>query len=252
MTRALCELVAATKNLFAERCTGGGSTSAQAAAVDETARKWVIDYYQPLLGPSHAPKLHSLALNLLYEFRLRANLFSGNAGFNEKLEKAVKAAYKATNERREQIVQQLLVNQQVATSLLEEEELPVRADPDATLANAGRRSQPLRFPRRLTAAQLARNRKMPGLCTVLEVEGCETLYCCDSGYDGSPPPPRRGRVANTIRAAPSFHGAPLYDWIQDTGLRGTQHYGQAALFIQSRAGRRKRLVVRRAEEAPPQ
>jgi len=251
VTRALCELVAATKNIFAERCTGGRSTSAQAAAVDETARKWVIDYYRPLLGPSHATKLDCLALNLLDQFRLRANLFAGNTSFNEKLHKALKAAYKVTTKRREQIVEQLLVNQQVSTCLLEEEELPVTADPDGTLANAGRRSQPLRFPRRLTAAQLARNRKIPGLCTVLEVEGCETLYCCDAGYYGNPPPPQRGRVANTIRAAPSFRGAPLYDWIQDTGPGGTQHYGQAALVVQSKAGRRKRLVVQREEEAPP-
>mgnify|MGYP000170559481 CR=1 FL=1 len=251
VTRAVCELVAVTKNIFAERCTGGGITGSQAAAVAERARKWVIDYYQPLLGPSHTTKLHRLAVHLLDEFRLRANLFDGNTGYNEKLHKAVKAAYKATNKRRDQFVEQLLVNQQVAAYLLEEEERPVTADPDATLANAGRRSRPLRFSRRCTAAQLARNRKIPGLCAVLEVEGSETLYYCDSVYYGNPSAPRRGRVANTIRAAPSFHGAPWYDWLQYTGPGGTQYYGQAALVVQSRAGRRKRLVVRRAEEAPP-
>jgi len=160
-------------------------------------------------------------------------------------------AYKATNKRREQFVEQLLVNQQVAACLLEEVEGPVTADPDATLANAGRRSRPLRLSRRCTAAQLARNRKMPGLCAALEVDGSETLYYCDSVYYGTPSAPRRGRVANTIRAAPSFHGAPRYDWLQYTGPGGTQYYEQAALVVQSRAGRRKRLVVRRAEEAPP-
>jgi len=55
-------------------------------------------------------------------------------------------------------------------------------------------------------------------------------------------------VANTIQAAPSFHAAPSYDWIQYTGPGGTQYFGQAAHAVQSRAVRRKRLVVRRAEE----
>jgi len=97
VTRAVCELVAVTKNIFAERCTGGGIAGSQAAVAAVRARKWVIDYYQPLLGPSHTTKLHSLAVHLLDEFRLRANLFDGNTGYNEKLHKAVKAAYKATN-----------------------------------------------------------------------------------------------------------------------------------------------------------
>jgi len=97
VTRAVCELVAVTKNIFAERCTGGGITGSQAAAVPERARKWVIDYYQPLLGPSHTTKLDRLAVHFLDEFRLRANLFDGNTGYNEKLHKAAKAAHKATN-----------------------------------------------------------------------------------------------------------------------------------------------------------
>ena len=97
VTRAVCELVAVTKNIFAERCTGGGITGPQAAAVAERERKWVIDYYQPLLGPSHTTKLDRLAVHFLDEFRLRANLFDGNTGYNEKLHKAAKAAHKATN-----------------------------------------------------------------------------------------------------------------------------------------------------------
>jgi len=251
VTRALCELVEVTKNIFAERFTCGGSTGAQAAAVAERARKWVIYYYQPLCGPSYTTKPHRLAVHLLDEVRLRANLFDGNTGHNKKLYTALKAVYKGTNKKRDQLFELVLENQQVAACLLEEEERPVTADPDAALANSGRRSRPLRFSRRCTAAQLARKRKMPGLCTVLVVEGSETLYYWDSVYCGRPSAPRRGRVANTIRAAPSIHGAPWYDWLQYTGPGGTHYYGQAAPFVLSRAGRRKRLVVRRAEEAPP-
>ena len=175
-------------------------------------------------------------------------LFDGCTGYNEKLRKAVKAAYEATNKRREQLVEQLLVNHKVADFFLEEAEHPMTADPDATLANTGRRSRPLRFSRRCTAAQLARNRTMPELCTFVDMESSETLYYCDTVYYGTPSSPRRFRVANTIQAAPSFHAAPAYDWIHYTGPGGSQYYGQAARDVQSRAVRRKRLVVRRAEE----
>jgi len=92
VTRAVCALVAVTMSIFCECCTGGGITGSQAAAVAETAGKWVVDYYEPLLGPSLSTKLHRLAVHLLDEFRLRASLFDGNTGHNEKLHKAVKAA----------------------------------------------------------------------------------------------------------------------------------------------------------------
>jgi len=251
LKRAVSELVAMTNEIFDEWCTGGGITGAQAAEVAERAQKWVLDYYQPILGPSHTTKLHRLAVHLLYEFGLRGNLFDGNTGYNEELHKAVKAAYKATNRRRDQFIEQLLVNQKGAAFLLEEEERQVAAGSNATSANSGRRSRPLRFSRRCTVAQLARKRKFPGLCTVLQVEDSVSLFYCDSLYYGSPSAPRIGRVANTIRAAESFHGAAWYDWLEYRGPDGTKYYGQAALVVQSRAGRHKRLVVRRAEEAPP-
>jgi len=96
LKRAVCELVAMTNEIFSERCTGGGITGAQAAEVAERAQKWVFDYYQPILCPSHTTQLHRLAVHLLDEFHLRGNLFDGNTGYNEELHKAVKAAYKAT------------------------------------------------------------------------------------------------------------------------------------------------------------
>jgi len=182
LTRAVCELVAVTNEIFAERCTGGGITRAQAEAVAEWAQKWVIEYDQPLLGPSHTTKLHRLAVHLLDESPLRGNLFEGNTGYNETLHKAVKAAHKATNKRRAQLVEQLLLNQQVAALLMEEEERPIAAGSAATPVHAGRRSRPLRFSHRCTAAQLARKRKLPGRCTVLEVEDSASLFYCDSVY----------------------------------------------------------------------
>jgi len=99
------------------------------------------------------------------------------------------------------------VNQQVAAFLLEEEELPVAADSNETPANAGCRRRPLRLSRRCTFAQLARKCKLPGLCTVLEVEDGVILFFCDSLHYGIPSAPRIGRVANTIRGAESFYEA---------------------------------------------
>jgi len=214
LKRAVCELVAMANEIFSKRCTGGGITGAQAAEVAERAQKWVLDLYQPILGPSHTTKLHRLAVHLLDEFRLQGNLFDGNTDCNEELRTAAKAAYKATNRRRDQFIEQLLVNQQVAAFLLEEEECPVAAGSNATSANSGRRSRPLRISRRCTVAQLAHKRKLPGLCTVLEVEDSVSMFHCDSLHYGNPSAPRIGRVANTIRAAESFHGAAWYYWLE--------------------------------------
>jgi len=109
-------------------------------------------------------------------------LFDGSTGYKKKLRNAVKAAYEAENKRREQLVEQLLVNHKVADLFLEEEEHPITADPAATLANAGRCSRPFRFSRRCTAAQLARDRTMPELCTVFDMESSEMMYHCDTVY----------------------------------------------------------------------
>jgi len=246
--------VAVTNEIFAERCIGGGITGAEEVEVAERAQQWVVAFYQPLLGPSHTTKLHRLAAHLLDEFRLRGNLYDGNTGFNEKQHKAIKLAYKATNKRRDQFVEQLLVNQQVVALLLDEEERQAAAATAAeatSSASTGRRRRPLHFPARSTARQLECQRNLPGLCTLLQVEASTTLFHCDSIYYGSPSAPRRGRVARTIRAAPSFHGSPWYEWLQYHGTDGTKHYGQAALVVQSWTSRRARMVVRRAGEAPP-
>jgi len=65
-----------------------------------------------------------------------------------------------------------------------------------------------------------------------------SLFYCDSPYYRNPSAPPIGRVANTIRAAESFHGAAWYDWLEYRGPDGTKYYGQAALAVQSRSGDR--------------
>jgi len=191
LTRAVCELVAVTNEIFSERCIGGGITGAKAVEVAERAQQWVVAFYQPLLGPSHTTKLHRLAAHLLDEFCLRVNLYDGNTGLNEKQHKAIKLAYKATNKRRDQFVEQLLVNQQVATLLLDVEERQAAAATAAeatSSASTGRRRRPLDFPARSTARQLECERNLPGLCTLLQIEASSTLFHCDSIFYGAHPP----------------------------------------------------------------
>jgi len=194
--------------IFAERCTGGGITLEDAEELTQKAYKWVVDHYQPVLGPSHTKKLHRFAGHLLDEFRLRGNLFDGNTAYNETLLNAVKLTYKLTNGRRDQLVEQLIINEQVATILLADEDEP--ASPVELQPQEGHTGGVCRcrYTRRRTAAQLARGRKLPGLAAALGVQNNTKLYCSNSLYYGDSSRPMRGRFSHTVRAAARFHGAP--------------------------------------------
>ena len=78
LTLAICELVHVIIELFSARCTGGGTTLAEADLLTTKAHKSVVDHYQPVLGPSHTTKLQRMAAHLLEEFRLRGNLHDCN------------------------------------------------------------------------------------------------------------------------------------------------------------------------------
>jgi len=162
-------------------------------------------------------------------------------------------AYKATNRRREQFVQQLVVCRQVANLLNEGERRVAAAELNdaAASASATHCRRPEEFPLRSTAGQLARDRELSGLCAALSVPASKTLFYCNSMSYGSPSVPRQGHAARTIRAAASLNMSPRNDWLQYRGADGTMQQGQAALIVQSRAGRRPRVVVRRAQEVPP-
>lgn len=99
MLRCICELVALTNALFAAQHTAGIRLS-EAAVLAHKAHEWVVDHFQPLLGPVHNTKLHRLSAHLMDEFLLRGNVFDGDSACNEFLQKAVKAAYKTTNRKR--------------------------------------------------------------------------------------------------------------------------------------------------------
>jgi len=114
LTGAVCQLVAATNSLFSVQCTGEGIIYSEAVVLAEKAHAWVVDVFQHLLGPCHTTKLHRFTVHLLDEFRLRGNLHDGNSAYNEAVQKHVKAAYKLTNRKRRQFVDQLIINEAVA------------------------------------------------------------------------------------------------------------------------------------------
>ena len=124
LTAAIRELVVVTNALFAAQCAnqGGGIMYSEAVVLAKKAHAWVVEVFQPVLGPAHTTKLHRMSAHLLDEFRLRGNVGDGNSAYNEALHKAVKAAYKLTNKRRDQFVEQLVLSEQVYTLLHDEEE----------------------------------------------------------------------------------------------------------------------------------
>ena len=265
LTAAICELVVVTNALFAAQFTnqGGGILYSEAVVLAKKAHAWVVEAFQPVLGPGHTTKLHRLSAHLLDEFRLRGNVGDGNSAYNEALHKAVMAAYKLTNKRRDQFVEQLVLSEQVYTLLHEGEEDNADAEEEGPGTDTGdydsagtRRSRPQRRQRRrrryakkYSLAELARSHSIPGLAAVL----CrlESTLLCRSGnlYYGDASQPRRGRAQHTIRAAPIFHGSPWFDWLRYCRPDGAIRVGQAAVVVTTRpaagsgwwCGERKRL-----------
>lgn len=265
VARCICELVALTNSIFLTKHASGGITLSEATVLAKKAHTWVVELFQPLLGPSHTTKLHRLSAHLLDEFRLRGNVFDGNSAINESLHKAVKASYKCTNKRRGQFIEQLIVNEQVHSLIIEDEaDSSDRSDESdgATKASAAavggqprtRRRQTRhrrrRYTRKQSVARIEVNRMLPGLATAL---GCDssTLLCPHSSLYFGDPDLRNGRQQYTIRASPRFHGSPWYDWVQYRAHDGTVRVGQAAVVLSNRRGTWQRLAVRRAENAAP-
>jgi len=285
LTGAVCELVAVTNSLFSAQCTVGGIIYSEAVVLAEKAHAWVVDVFQPLLGPCHTTKLHRFSVHLLDEFRLRGNLHDGNSAYNEALHKHVKAAYRLTNRKRGQFVEQLIINEAVAR-LLADDETDKEDDGegagdgggtdedqyDSTAPRPNRRRRRLqrrrRYSKKRSLANLAASRGIAGLAAALrrsaELDQSHGLYVleealqCDETtpfsssnnlYYGDPSSPRRGCVQYTVRCAPSFHGTPWYDWLRYRGQDGVLRVGQAVVVLNTRARGWQRLVVKRAGKA---
>lgn len=263
VARCICELVALTNSIFSTKHASGGITLSEATVLARKAHTWVVELFQPLLGPSHTAKLHRLSAHLLDEFRLRGNVFDGNSALNESLHKAVKASYKCTNKRRGQFIEQLIVNEQVHSLIIEDEadcsdssddsEGATKASAVAVGARTRRRHtrhRRRRYTRKQSVARIEENRMLPGLATAL---GCDssTLLCPHSSLYFGGPYLRNGRQQYTIRASPCFHGSPWHDWVRYRAQDGTVRVGQAAVVLSNRRGTWQRLAVRRAENAAP-
>jgi len=259
-------VVVVTNVLFAAQCTnqGGGILYSEAVALAKKAHAWVVEVFQPVLGPAHTTKLHRMSAHLLDEFRLRGNVGDGNSAYNEALHKAVKAAYKLTNKRRDQFVEQLVLSEHVYTLLHAEEEDDADADEEGPGTDTGdydsagtRRSRPQRRQRwrrrrhamKSSLAELARSHSIPGLAAVLCRTDSTRLFRSGNLHYGDASQPGRGRARHTIRAAQVFYGSPLFDWLRYRGPNGAVRVGQAALVVTTRARGWERLVVRRAEMA---
>lgn len=63
------------------------------------AKDWVLQHYEPQLGPCHSTKPHRFAAHVLDELRQRGNMYDGNTGINEGLHKAVKMACRRTSRK---------------------------------------------------------------------------------------------------------------------------------------------------------
>lgn len=177
----------------------GGITLSEATVLAKKAHTWVVELIQPLLGPSHTTKLQSVSAHLLYEFRLRSNVFDGNSALNEFLHKAVKASYQRMNKRRGQFIERLIFNEQVHSLIMEDEaDSSDRIDESESATKASavavgareRRSQTRhrrrRYTRKQSVARIGVNRMLPGLATAL---GCDSsiLLCPHSSlYFGDP------------------------------------------------------------------
>jgi len=268
LTAAICELVVVKNALFSAQCTnqGGGILYSEAVVLAKNAHAWVVEVFHPVLGPAHTTKPRRMSAHLLDEFRLRSNVGIGNSAYNEALHKAVKAAYKLDNKRRDQFVEQLELSEQVYTLLHDEEEDNADAEEEGPGTDTGdydydsagtRRSRPQRRQRRrrrryakkYSLAELARSHSIPGLAAVL----CrpDSTRLCRSGnfHYGVASQPRRGRAQHTIRAAQVFHGSPWFDWLRYREPDGAIWVGQAALLVTTRARGWERLVVRQSEKA---
>jgi len=258
-------MVVVTNALFAAQCTnqGGDILYSEAVVLTKKAQAWVVEVFQPVLGPAHTTKLHRMSAHLLDEFPLRGIFGDGNSAYNEALHKTVKVAYMLTNKRREQFVEQLVLSEKVYKLLHDKEEDNADAEEEGPGTDTGdydsvgtRRSRPQRRQRRrrrryakkYSLAELAKSHSIPGLAAVL----CrpDSTLLCRSGnpYYGDASQPRRGRAQHAIRAAPVFHGSPWFDWLRYRGPDGAIRVGQSALVVTTRARGWERLVVRRAEK----
>jgi len=246
------------------------------------AHEWVINSFQPLLGPAHTNQLLRMSAHLLDEFRLQRSVGDGNVAYNEMLYQFVKAANKLTNRRWGQFVEQFFVNKQLLIVLPEEKDgedegETARNESYSTTCSDGQRRRRHRRRRlwrrwkhseKRPTAQLAEPFSFPGVAAAIrrsaeldESRGLpvlEAAFTCDETtlfsistnlFFGNLSR-RHRRSGFTVRETPSFHRSPWFDRLQNKGPDVDVRIGQAALAVTTRARGWERLAVRRAERLP--
>jgi len=132
----------------------------------------------------YTTKLPRLSFYLLEEFCLRSNLHDGKSGYNEEIQKFLKAADKKTNKKRGLFVEHVVVNEAVALVLKEDQENEAneqqeqdedlstassRYDSDAPRRRRQRRriQKRRKFSKKKSLAHLESSRAAPGIAAVL-------------------------------------------------------------------------------------
>ena len=159
LTWSLCELAALTRDI----CALKSSTVSEAGALCHRMSVWVPSDFQNIFGEEHTTKLRRLLTHLLDEFLLRGNVHDGDSGIKEALHKAVNLAWLRTNHRRSEYTLQLVLAEQVAQLLRDddiydgelEEATPLQSTRDRASRNV------------VEVGVLAVERNLPGLAEVL-------------------------------------------------------------------------------------
>lgn len=100
LLRCICELVALTNSLSStQHAARGGMSIREATALARKAHEWVVDHFQPVLGPAHNTKLHRLSAHILDEFRLRGTHYDGGSAASQKTSSPTTAVHKAAVRR---------------------------------------------------------------------------------------------------------------------------------------------------------
>jgi len=244
LTWSLCELAALSRDIFALKA----STVSEARALCHRMSVWVSSDFQNIFGEKHTTKLHRLLAHLLDEFLLRGNVHDGDSGINEALHKAVKLAWLRTNHRRSEYTLQLVLAEQVA-QLLRDEDIDDGELEEAT-PRPGTRDRARGNV--VEVGVLAEERNLPGLAEVLDCDATADLTV-GVGSRLHPHAPRRhdGR-RQIVRAAEDFYGAPWWDWIRYVDRQGVERYGRARVVILGTSSVAERvIVVERAVQATP-
>jgi len=244
LTWSLCELAALTRDIFART----SFTVARARVLCHRMSEWVASDFQLIFGEKHTTKLHRLLAHLLDEFLLRGNVRDGDSGINEALHKAFKLAWLRTNHRRSEYTLQLVLAEQVATFLRDEEE--GSREPEDAAPTPGTRDRA--SGRKMEVGVVTMERNLPGLAVALDREDTDEVTV-GVGSRLSPEAARRrdGRRA-IVRAAEDFYGAPWWDWIRYTNRHGVESVGRARVIILGQSSLAQRIVVvERAVRATP-